>query len=306
MRCCAEAGSLAWSQRCCWRCSSAAFALAVDFPKAASSFQSDEASYYAAGTAWRATATSRSTAAISRASTRSSRPARKASSSRRGGRAGSSAATGFPWISLAAGPDTRVDRLYFGKSFAYPLAAAPFVWLFGTGGFLLLHALLLSLSLLASYWFLRARSEPVTALAYAAVFFVASAAPVYFVWITPEIFNLSMGVLGLFCGLYADGQPRRAARRQSVEPLPARRRRAVLGAAIIGVAAMSKPTNAALAVPIAAAALLRRDWRIAAAASLAFVSQCGGLFALNLATSGEVNYQGGERATYYEAKASRS
>ncbi len=93
------------------------------------------------------------------------------------------------------------------------------------------------------------------------MFFVASAAPVYFVWITPEIFNLSMGVLGLFCGLYrmvspeppADGGWWSRFLRGAGGPC--------LGAAIIGVAAFSKPTNAALAVPIAAAALLRRDWR---------------------------------------------
>ena len=91
----------------------------------------------------------------------------------------------------------------------------------------MLHAVLLSLSLLAAYWFLRARSEPTAALAYAAVFFVASAAPVYFVWITPEIFNLSMGVLGLFCGLYRMVSPEAPRRRRLVEPLPARRRRAV-------------------------------------------------------------------------------
>ena len=96
------------------------------------------------------------------------------------------------------------------------------------------------------------------------MFFVASAAPVYFVWITPEIFNLSMGVLGLFCGLYrmvspeppADGGWWSRFLRGAGGPC--------LGAAIIGVAAFSKPTNAALAVPIAAAALLRRDWRIGA------------------------------------------
>ena len=88
-----------------------------------------------------------------------------------------------------------------------------------------------------------------------------------------------------------------------MEPLPARRRRsAALARLIIGIAAFSKPTNAALAVPIVAAALLRRDWRTGAGATLAFVLSCGGLFGLNLATSGEANYQGGERATYYAAK----
>ena len=113
-----------------------------------------------------------------------------------------------------------------------------------------------------------------------------------------------MGVLGLFCGLLPDGQPRGAARRRLVEPLPcaARRRPARSAPAIIGVAAFSKPTNAALAVPIVAAALLRRDWRIDAGAALAFAALVRRAVGLNLATSGEVNYQGGERATYYEAK----
>jgi hypothetical protein len=278
------------------------FALAVDFPKASSGFQSDEASYYTLG---------HSLARDGDFAFERHDLARVYVEFQTGpegiflkkGRARWIEGTGsFPWIRLGSGPDPRADRLYFAKSFAYPLAAAPFVWLFGTGGFLVLHAVLLSLSLLAAYWFLRARSEPTAALSYAAIFFVASAAPVYFVWITPEIFNLSMGVLGLFCGLY---------RLVSPDPPPAAgwwsrflrgRGGPLLGAAIIGVAAFSKPPYAALAVPVAAGALLRRDWRTAAGASLVFVLSCGGLFALNLAITGEANYQGGDRSTYYEAK----
>jgi hypothetical protein len=278
------------------------FALAVDFPKAAYGFQSDEASYYTLG---HSLARDRDFA-FDRgdlARVYEEFPTGPEGIFLKKGRARwIERRDGFPWIRLAAGPDPRVDRLYFGKSFAYPLAAAPFVWLFGTGGFLVLHAVLLSLSLLAAYWFLRARSEPTAALAYAAVFFVASAAPVYFVWITPEIFNLSMGVLGLFCGLYRMVSPEAPPDGGWWSRVLRGPGGPCLGAAIIGVASFSKPTNAALAVPIAAAALLRRDWRTAAAASLAFVLSCGGLFTLNLAVSGEVNYQGGERATYYEAK----
>ena len=44
-------------------------------------------------------------------------------------------------------PDARYDRLYYAKAFIYPLFAAPFVWLFGTNGFLVLHALLMTLVL---------------------------------------------------------------------------------------------------------------------------------------------------------------
>jgi hypothetical protein len=278
------------------------FALAVDFPKAAYGFQSDEASYYTLGHSLARDGDFAFDRGDLARVYQEFPTGPEGIFLKKGRTRWIEGRSGFPWIGLASGPDTHVDRLYFGKSFAYPLAAAPFVWLFGTGGFLVLHAVLLSLSLLAAYWFLRARSEPVAALAYAAVFFVASAAPVYFVWITPEVFNLSMGVLGLFCGLYRMVSP-------EAPPDGGRWSRFLrgaggpcLGAAIIGVAAFSKPTNAALAVPIAAAALLRRDWRTAAAASLAFLLSCGGLFTLNLAVSGEVNYQGGERATYYEAK----
>jgi hypothetical protein len=278
------------------------FALAVDFPKAAYGFQSDEASYYTLGHSLARDgdfAFDRNDLArvFEEFPTGPEGIFLKKGKSRWlewGG--------GFPWVHLGSGADPRSDRLYFGKSFAYPLAAAPFVKLFGTAGFLVLHAWLLALDLLAAYWFLRARSSPTPALAYGAVFFLASAAPVYFVWITPEIFNLSMGVVGLFCGLYrlvspdvpSDGGRWSRFLRGLGGPC--------LGAAIVGVAAFSKPTNAALAVPIVAGALLRREWRGGAAAALAFVLSCGGLFLVNLAITGEVNYQGGDRATYYAAR----
>jgi hypothetical protein len=278
------------------------FALAVDFPKAAFGFQSDEASYYTLGHSLaRDGDFAFERADLARVYVEFS-TGPEGIFLKKGRTRWVEGSGSFPWIRLASAPDPRADRLYFAKSFAYPLAAAPFVWLFGTGGFLVLHAILLALSLLAAYWFLRARSEATPALAYAAIFFGASAAPVYFVWITPEIFNLSMGVLGLFCGLYRQVSP-------DVPPGGGWWSRflrgpggPILGAAIIGVVAFSKPPNAALAVPIAAGALLRRDWRTSAAICLAFVLTCGGLFGLNLAISGEANYQGGDRSTYYEAK----
>ena len=278
------------------------FALAVDFPKAAYGFQSDEASYYTLGHSL-ARDGDFTFERADLARVYQEFPTGPEGIFLKKGRARwFEGGGGFPWIHLASAPDPRADRLYFAKSFAYPLAAAPFVWLFGTAGFLVLHAVLLSLSLLAAYWFLRARSEPTPALAYAAIFFLASAAPVYFVWITPEIFNLSLGVLGLFCGLYRLISP-------DVPPDGGRWSRflrgpggPILGAAIIGIVTFSKPPYAALAVPIAAGALLRRDWRTTAAAALAFVLTCGAFFGLNLVISGEVNYQGGDRSTYYEAK----
>ena len=99
----------------------------------------------------------------------------------------------FPWFRRISTDEPSETRLFFGKSFIYPLVAAPFVWLFGTSGFLILHALLVALDVLVAYLWLAGRgSRPGLAAAFAVVFLAGSVAPVYFVWITPELFNLSL------------------------------------------------------------------------------------------------------------------
>ena len=94
---------------------------------------------------------------------RVSRPGPKASSS-------SAAATCRACAVGGSSPFVEIDsrrripmptRLYYGKSFIFPLFAAPFVWLFGTNGFLVLHALLMTLCFACAYAFLVARSAPI-------------------------------------------------------------------------------------------------------------------------------------------------
>ena len=46
------------------------------------------------------------------------------------------------------------SHLFFAKSFIYPLLASPFIWLFGTNGFMVFHALLMTLSFACAYAFL--------------------------------------------------------------------------------------------------------------------------------------------------------
>lgn len=103
---------------------------------------------------------------------------------------------GFPFVRVDSRPDPDAARLFYGKSYIYPLAAAPFVALFGTNGFLVLHAIVLGLMLLAGYLFLNTRSSPLVSLLLAAGFLMASVAPAYFVWLTPELFNLGLVFLG--------------------------------------------------------------------------------------------------------------
>ena len=118
----------------------------------------------------------------------------------------------FFWTRLAPDPDG--SRLYFGKSFIYPLVAAPLVKVFGTNGFLVLHALLLGGVAWCAYLFLHARAPALPSVLLADAFVMASVVPVYFVWITPELFNFALGCFAYFCWLYKevaspDHMPRR-------------------------------------------------------------------------------------------------
>src|SRR5690349_670114 len=89
---------------------------------------------------------------------------------------------------IGGAPDPVRTRYFYGKSFIYPLFAAPFIALFGTNGFLILNAICLALVLVAGYLFLHARSGVWPSALLAAGFVMASVMPVYFVQIMPEVF----------------------------------------------------------------------------------------------------------------------
>ena len=72
--------------------------------------------------------------------------------------------------------------------------------------------MLLALVVWCGYLFLHARMNAMLAAALAGAFVMASIVPVYFVWITPELFNFSLGLLAYFCWLQGGGGGARAAR----------------------------------------------------------------------------------------------
>ena len=104
----------------------------------------------------------------------------------------------------------RETRLYFSKSYIYPLIAAPFVVLFGTNGFLVLHAILIALDLLVIYLFvLAATKSNWVALPMAIAFLATSVVPVYFVWLMPELLNFSLVLYAVFFWAYKEVAPER-------------------------------------------------------------------------------------------------
>jgi len=273
-------------------CVYGSLALTVNFPKAAYGFQSDEATYYMMGysLAEDGDLTYRKEDLV--------RVWREFPS----GPAGVFLKKGR---TLRGAPDPDPSRYYYGKSFIYPLAAAPFVKVFGTNGFLVLHALLVSIVLLCSYLFLHARARPVPSVLLAGAFVMASVVPVYFVWIMPELFNFSLALLAFFCWLYKEvADPARSPRGTAWLFTP---RSDLVCAALLGIDTFSKPTNALLfAAPVVwwlVRSVRGRGARIFTRALIpagaVFLLCAGGLFAANMAISGDWNYQGGDRNTYY-------
>jgi hypothetical protein len=191
-------------------------------------------------------------------------------------------------------PDHRGGtRLVYGKSFLYPAAAAPFVRLLGADrGLLALNATVLVVSLWLAFALLRAGASALAALLGTLAIFLGGVVPAYLLWQTPEVFNLGLVVFGFFA--WKRGRP-------------------LIAAALLAAAAYAKPTNAALALP-----LLVEPWfaaaQVAGPALAGFrprVLGCarrglvlglvfGAGFGLNWIATGELNYQGGERKTFYD------
>lgn len=225
-------------------------------------------------------------------------------------------------VTGAADPDQ--GRYFYGKSFIYPLFAAPLILLFGSNGFLLLNALAVSLGLLCGYLFLHARSGPWPSAILAGGFVMASVVPVFFVQIMPEVFNYSLAMLAYFCWLYKEvGSPARSPRGTAWLFTG---RSDLTAAMLLGLLTFSKPPSALLFLPMVLWALVRlkaeateierggassENSEVAAHNSvasafrrkillpvLAFALVAGGLFAINMAITGTWNYQGGERKSY--------
>lgn len=210
------------------------------------------------------------------------------------------------WKEYPSGPEGLFlkrsgGKLFYAKSYIYPLAAAPFIWLFGTNGFFVLHAILMTLCFLCAYSFLCARSHPVSALVFATAFLFVSLVPVYMVQLAPDFFIFAIVLIGYYFWCYkevagpiSEIQLTSWRTRWLLAP-----RSDVMAAALIGIATFAKPTNVLLIGPLVLSALLRKQWARATKIAVAFGLVVAGLFALNTAVTGEWNYQGGERKTFY-------
>ena len=254
-----------------------AWALSVDFPKASGGFAGDAATYYTLG---------HSLAHDLDFEFRRDDLARV-------------------WKEFPSGPEGIFlkrgsgGRIFYAKAYIYPLAAAPFVWLFGTNGFLVLHALLMTLCFACAFAFLAARSHPVAALIFAFAFLFVSLVPIYMVQLGPDFFIFAIVLIGYFFWCYKDvgdppaNRPNALRTRWLLAP-----RSDTVAAILLGIATFAKPTNVGLIMPLLVSAALRKQWIRVARISSVFGGVVIALFALNIALTGDWNYQGGERKTF--------
>jgi hypothetical protein len=256
-----------------------AWALSVDFPKASAGFAGDAATYYTLG---------------------------------------HSLADDFDfqyqrddlvrvWKEFPSGPEGIFlkrgsnGKIYYAKAYIYPLVAAPFVRVFGTNGFLVLHALLMTACFACAFAFLSARSHPAAALIFAVAFLFVSVLPAYMVQILPDFFLFAIVLIGYFFWCYkevAGPAPLAPAMSWRTRWLLAPRSD-VVAAMLLGAATFGKPTNIGLIIPPLVSAALRHQWQRVAKMSIAFGAVVLALFAFNIAVTGDWNYQGGERKTFY-------
>jgi hypothetical protein len=202
----------------------------------------------------------------------------------------------FPFVALEHVPDRALERLYYGKAFIYGIVAAPFVLFASANGLFLMNVALLAVVVWLGYLYLAARGSPAAALIGTIAFFATSCAIVYVAWLTPEILNLALVFVAYFCWLYKEVAPPRQGR--WVGWLWTWRSD-VIALVLLGLATYSKPPNGLLFIPIVVLLWTRKRWLPGTAAGLCFVAALAGGFALTAVVTGDPNYQGGERNTFY-------
>lgn len=193
-------------------------------------------------------------------------------------------------------------RLFYAKSWAYSLLAAPFVRVFGYNGFLVFHALLLLLIMLMARAYLSLSNPPLLAILYFLSFLFASVAGVYFLWISPDFFNLALVFTVLFLWAYRIKRQEvgLAEKQKSVRPGFFLSSRADYVAAFLaGLAVFSKPPNIVLILPLVLSSLIRKKIVQGLLIGLVFVLSISLFFGANYLLTSEWNYQGGERKTFF-------
>jgi hypothetical protein len=175
-------------------------------------------------------------------------------------------------------------ELTYAKSFAYPLFAALFFRLFDVPGLFLFNGLMIFLCILMGYLILKQYHPQTKSFVFTIVFFLATALPIYISWLTSDLFNFFIIFTGLFFFFYKFKNPSWF----------------FLSAFFFATAVFSKATPI---IPIAILYLIlltRKEWKKFLLLSLISVVATSAFFVFNFVQTGELNFMGGERRSFYQ------
>lgn len=193
-------------------------------------------------------------------------------------------------------------QIFYAKSFAYPVFTVPFYKVLGLNGFLVFHSLLFLLLLFMGFHYLALINRPLLSLLAMLTFFFASVAMVYYFWLSPDFFNLVLVFGVLFLWLYKHIYAQTASPEVQPSPLITFLLSAwsdYLACFLAGIAVYSKPPNIALMGPIVLFSLLKKKFLKAGLMLVIFLASTGIFWGINESITGDWNYQGGERKTFY-------
>jgi len=174
-------------------------------------------------------------------------------------------------------------NIYFAKSFAYPLVAAPFYRLARIHGLLLLNGIMLILSILFSFLFLRRYHDDSKSFSFSLIFLFSTVAWIYIWWMQPDFFNFFTVFAGLFFFFY----PFTHSWHHYFSVL------------FFVLAILSKPSNI---VPIGIVFLIlvhRRQWKRLLISGLLVLLLALPLAYYLLSQTGELNFMGGDRRSFH-------
>jgi len=174
-------------------------------------------------------------------------------------------------------------ELTYAKSFAYPIFAALFFKLFDVQGILFFNGLMIFFSILMGYFLLKQYHPPWKSFLFSLIFVMASVTPIYISWMTADLFNFFAVFTGLFFFFYKFKHPAWF----------------YLSALFFSAAIFSKLTPLIPIGIIYLSLLFKKQWKKFLLLSLISVLFCSGFLFFGYVQSGDVNFMGGERRSFY-------
>ncbi len=178
--------------------------------------------------------------------------------------------------------DRANDEYYYAKPLAYPLLAVPFIALSPSNGLIIFNALLFGLSLLLLYRFLGERNDSERSFWLLVLFFSGSVYVIYVFWMSPEIFNASFLVIGLYYAL------RKGAKQKDY----------AIASALMGMLIYNRLPLFLFYAMIAAILLFRRRFRSLMIFLIVGIASAAFFHGLNASFTGKANPYAGERKRF--------